>query len=436
MATRLSFAIDGKPLLLIGIAAVMGGSVLSALAASTWVLTLGRSIAGAGHGTLSVLCQLISQQLYAKRFRERPAIVMSLMFWLGTAAGPLAGGAISQALDWRYVFWLNVPICLLAFSGILLCLHMPLKQGSIVACLRKIDFIGWVLLVVCLCPLQLAISSAGSSYSWGSAQTLVLLVVSVAGLLFWTQYARYRIEPLLPISILHRATAVVSSLGTVVHGMIFTAIIYFLPDFLAADDGYDITRSGLVLGSWLFPLVLTASAASILLPRTGHRWLLWLGWLLTTLGSGLMALFAVDFSRILVVVIGVVCGAGLGLLVPSLYSALESAATTSDETMHSRPLHGFCSLLGQSLGLTVGCCVYLNRMQLQHLDGVERTGLASSSVAMQGELASSRAEALRVLWMVLCGLAGLAFVSSVWFTEGAQTQRNLVADESNIESHV
>ncbi|TKA61504.1 hypothetical protein B0A55_12573 [Friedmanniomyces simplex] len=389
-------------------------------------LILGRAIAGSGSGALGVMTQLTIHQLVSPSHSTIAEQTVSSIYWLGAALGPIVGGAVTQASNDR------------------------------VECreLRKVDYTGWVLLAGGIGPIVLAISWAGSWYQWTSGQVLAPLIAGTVTLALFAQYSRYRLEPIIPISIFSRAQGLASCFGALVLGMVFMSLAYFLPVYFMIAHAFDPTRTGLLLTPWTLGSVAASIATTAVLTTTGTKGTyLWpVGWALVTAGTGITTLLHASTAIDLTIPIGLLTGLGLGLLFQIIRANARSAARTDDEHIHAVPLHDFLSTLGQTLGIVVGSCVFLNLLPnglaasgntsltsvLQSNDAVAfmntLQGTSSSQVGLKADIVGAYVGALLGVWLVVCVLAGICFAFSFWYIEDMRLTERVEADGQGKDS--
>ncbi|TKA75828.1 hypothetical protein B0A55_04379 [Friedmanniomyces simplex] len=400
-------------------------------------LILGRVIAGLRSGALDVMTQLTIHQVVSPSHSTIAEQTVSSMYWLGAALGPIVGGAVTQAIGWRYIFWMNFPVGALAILTLPFLLR--LKSNDRLECreLRKVDYTGWVLLAGGIAPVVLAISWAGSWYQWTFGQVLAPLIAGTVTLALFAQYFRYRLEPIILISIFSRAQGLASCFGALVLGMVFMSLAYFLPVYFMTAHAFDHTKTGLLLTPWTLGSVAAGLATTAVLTTTAIKGTyLWpVGWALVTAGTGLTTLLHASTAINLTIPIGLLTGLGLGLLFPIVTANARSAARTDDEHIHAVPLHDFFNTLGQTLGIAVGSCIFLKRLHspvatssysslesaLQPNDAVAfiKTiqSMPVSQVGLKADIVGAYVGALRGVWVGFCILAGVCFALSFWYIE-------------------
>nr|POE75763.1 efflux pump fus6 [Quercus suber] len=388
---RLS-AFGTKTLLFLGLILVTSGSLVAALSNGSTAVILGRSIEGFGNAASRVLTQLIFDQLTAENSRHGCEKWIPAAFWFGAASGPLIGGALAETAGWRYIFYLNVPPVVLGAVTIPFLVRLPVLPESTWQTVKTADLLGWALLSAACTAVVLAFSWAGSVHAWSSWPVLLPLLAGSATLVMWVAYSRRRIHTILPMGSLSRASSLLPGITTVIHGMLFTAIIYMAALYFQSGLLHDPVSSALFLLSWTLPFIIAAVMASLALPNSNIQVMSCLGWVLATVGVALTTVLLRHYSPALAVVIGILTGAPLGLLSSLSRRAIQRSATTDDETINAGPVHSFYSTLGMCLGLTVANCVYLNRRS-------------------QGQ---DVAGSLLYVWIVLTVLSSIALVLSIF----------------------
>lgn len=430
---RLSLALGCKSMLLFGLGIFTIGNVVSGTSHNATNMLVGMSLAGAGVGIVSVLTKLTLGQISSsppsmlRMMVEKPA---SQVFWLGIAVGPLIGKCLLDTLGWRSIFWIQIHFSLIAFVGLAACLRLPCAvAGSIWQNLAKVDFAGWLLLSASVAPITVAIPLAGSTYSWTSHQVLLAVVFGSIAFGLWCAYTRFwRVEnPLLPLSIFRNGSAVVAALGALAQGAIIMSLIYFLLIFWQASEA---GLSTLSLTPWTFTLAILSLVAAAVTSHTGYRSLIWAGWALVSLSTGLAILFKATSPTTFSIPVGLLGGTGLGLLLPTLNTALSATASNDDESIHAAPLHTFAWTLGASLGVTVSSSIFLNGLSLpQPLQAHNIFYLIRDLAAMppyqailKAELIDAIVSSTRLLWIAGCTVSGAIFLLSFWFLEDHMPQ--------------
>ena len=304
-----------KPLVLFSLALFLVGAVLAAVAKDTMdLLLVGRSVQGVGGGGVLVLTEIIVTDLVPLRFRGNYFSVIASMWAIGSVSGPLIGGAFSQNVSWRWIFWFNLPFIGVGTPMVLLFLKLHFRVTTLGQKLRRVDWLGMVLFIGSTTGILIPITWGGVNYSWSSWRTLVPLLVSAVGLIafiIWDD--RFAPDPLIRTRVMKSRTAAVTYLGDFIHGLVIWSSLYYMPLYFQAVHG----QTAIMSGVDIFPTTFTVGPIAIVIAATigkigKYRWAVWLGWTLTTLGYGLSYLLDVGTSTVAWVFITLIAGFGTG----------------------------------------------------------------------------------------------------------------------------
>ena len=326
IAGRLSDVYGRKPFLLTGLVIFAGATALAGFATSMEMLIGFRALQGIGGGILMGNTFSIAGDLFPPSERAKYMGIFAAVFGVGGLVGPLLGGLIVDALNWRWVFWSILPLAALAFASI--AFIMPWLRPPP----RKvvIDWLGIGAMLLALMPAMLALGLVSTGTPWLDLKTLALFGVSAVGVLAFVGAERAAREPILPGALFANHTFRVAALVmTVIGGGLF-GVSFFLAYFMQGVLGYTPTASGLLLSTQIVSLVIAATIGGQIVSRTGRYKAMSVvatviivisGWLMTQLGTGTGA---VDVIWRLVLF-----GAGLGILYPALMTAAQNALPQS-----------------------------------------------------------------------------------------------------------
>jgi EmrB/QacA subfamily drug resistance transporter len=323
---KLSDLFGRKGILIFAVIVFLVGSWLSGASQSMTELILFRGFQGLGAGGLMSISIAIIGDLFTPRERAKWQGITGAVFGLAFILGPTAGGWITDHLSWRWVFYVNMPVGLIAL-GVLIFL-MPSLHRS--AQNPKIDFIGAALLVVGTVPLLLGLTWAGSQYAWNSPQTIGLLGGAIIALASFIYY-EHRLEtsggqPIVSPSLFKNNIFATSTVIVMLSGMAMMGSIYYIPLFLQGVTGVSATTSGSVLT----PMMITAISASIisglLVARTGRYKIFALaGAVISVFGAFFLLQLDVHSTSGNVVIAMLVLGLGMGTAM-SLYNLIVQNA--------------------------------------------------------------------------------------------------------------
>jgi EmrB/QacA subfamily drug resistance transporter len=345
---KLSDIFGRKRMLLIAIVIFLAGSILAGLSQNMIELILFRFIQGVGAGGLITLVLATIGDVVPPRERGKYQGLIGAVFGVASVAGPLLGGFLTDIVSWRWIFYINIPLGLLAFVAIMTKLKIPVHKRE-----HSIDYLGALLLSTSVISFLLASVWGGTTYAWNSLQILWLLWAgAMFGFLFvyWQTKAK---EPLIPLGLFKSSIFTVSSLLSFVAGMAMFAGIIYLPEYQQVVRGYSATKSGLLM----LPLVLGLLTASILsgriISKTGrYRIFPLIGTVLSGIGLLLLSQLAVDTSQWVLSFWMLVTGFGIGLFMQVMTLAVQNATDPRDLGTATSTVTFFRSM-GSSFGTSI-----------------------------------------------------------------------------------
>ncbi len=418
-----------KKLFQFAIAVFLVGSALCGISQNMSELIGFRALQGLGAGGLMVGAFAIIGDLVPPRERGRYQGYMGGVFALSSVVGPLIGGFFVDNLSWRWVFYVNVPVGILAFLVVGAVLHAPTARRS-----HRIDVEGALLLAVGAGALTLALTWGGTQYPWSSAEVVGLFVVGALALAAFAVQERRAVEPIIPPRLFANGIFDASAgMSFLVALAMFGAIIY-LPLFLQVVHEVTPTSSGLRL----LPLMGGVLSASIgggrLISKLGrYRAFPIVGTAVMTAGMALLSRVGVHTSYLWLSLSMLVLGLGMGLVMPVLVLAVQNAVEPRDLGSATSSVTFFRSI-GGSFGVAIFGAIFANRLgywlprelpRHVHVQGGTAATLLHSSPARLHALAPAVHEGLIqafanslhavFLWAVPFGI--LAFLVSLTLRE-------------------
>ena len=393
------------------------------------------------------MTEIVVTDLVPLRWRGQWAGVIAAMWSIGSVSGPLIGGAFAQ-VQWRWIFWINLPFIGVGAVMVPLFLRLNVIPQSIAKKLRRVDWIGSVLFVASMTSFLIPLTWGGVMYSWSSWHTLVPLLVGGAGLIGFCFYEAYLApEPLLRLSVFGNRTVNIGYATTTLHGMLLWCMLYYQPLYFEAVKGYSPVISGVALFPATFTVAPMAVVTGLLITKfASYRWAISLGWAIATLGLGLLVLLDVDTPIRQWIFIDLVSGVGLGILFPALQFQVQAASANKDMAF-AVAIFVFFRSFGQALGVAIGGVIFQNQM-VKHLSATPAFAASAAELAKDAaalveiikdtkdgqrkmELMVAYTKSLRTVWIVLCVLAGVCFVSGWWvrgydLNVGLETEQGLV----------
>src|SRR3989440_5498987 len=298
------------------------GSALCGLSQNMTELILFRSLQGLGGGGLIVLVQAIIGDIVPPRERGRYQGLFGAVFGLSSVAGPLLGGFFVDTLSWRWIFYVNLPIGLIALAVIATVFQPRTGHEK-----HTIDYLGAALLAGGLSAIVLYTSLGGTTYPWASPWMVALIVGGVVVLVAFVFAEGRAAEPILPLELFHnRVFSVTSAVGFIVGLALFGAITY-LPLYLQDVRGHSPTTSGLLILPLMVGLLITSIGSGQLISRFGrYKPFPVAGTAIMAGGLVLLSPLQVDTSTMVTGAYMLVLRLGLGLVLQGLVLAAHKAA--------------------------------------------------------------------------------------------------------------
>ncbi|MGX9889283.1 MDR family MFS transporter [Streptomyces sp. NPDC002276] len=406
-----------KPMYLASIAVFIAGSALCGAAQSMGELIAFRVVQGVGAGGIGAGAFALIGALVPPRERGRYQGMTASVMAIGTIGGPLLGGFITGHFDWRWAFYINLPLGVVALVWLWLKLHTPAERVR-----ATIDWAGITLLTLAITAIVLAATWAGSTYAWGSWQILSLGAAAIVGLALFVRVEKRVDEPLLPLSVFtgHRNYPLAMGMILVAGVVMFGAGLY-LPLFQQTVQGASATDSGLLMVPMMIPVVIASTLAGKIMSATGrYKIFPVLGIAFLTVGLGLLAGMDAGTSRLLTGLYMALVGTGLGFTLQMSGTIAQNSVSMRDMGAAMSSVNLFRTL-GGSLGVAVFGSLFTRAIG-SHLAGTG--GTATDVNALRALPAGARDTYLHAVvdgtsHIFLTGaiLSALAFVAALLVVE-------------------
>ncbi len=395
----------------VSVALFLIGSVLCGIATSMTFLIVARALQGLGGGGLFVLALSVVGDVVPPRERGKIQGVFAAVFSTSSVLGPLAGGWLSENANWHWIFFINLPLGLIALVGF----AASFKPRGIRTS-HRIDWWGAVTLTIGLGALTWLTSLGGRSFDWSSTQALALGAAAVFGLVAFVLIELRAAEPILPMWLFKMNVFWVTSvIGLIVGAAMFGAIT-FVPIYLQIAKGDTPTGSGLLLIPMTVGILAASTAAGQYLGRTGKYWALpvigmatlMIGMLLLTQLQADTGMMMFSFSLLMV-------GLGMGCIFPVVTTAVQNAVPR--EAMGTATAAGILvRQTGGALGVAAFGALFSNRLMAGLGDAAASVGgaaqlgpqtMAKLSAEQQAAVAEAVIHAAAPIYWIAAGLAAL-----------------------------
>ncbi|QZN84577.1 MDR family MFS transporter [Cellulomonas sp. C5510] len=392
-----------------------------------------RGVQGLGGGGLIILSQAIIADIVPAKERGRYMGPMGAMFGVAAVAGPLLGGLFTDHADWRWCFWINIPVGIAAFVTAWFTLKLPSHRSG-----RRLDVAGIVLLTLATSGIVLLTSwtslTGEGGYDWSDARLVALLVGTLVAIALFIGVELRAQEPILPLRLFRNPTfALATGIGLVI-GMGMFASLAFLPTFLQMSTGSGVTESGLLMLPMTVGVMLTAIGSGVAITRTGrYRAFPIAGMAVTTVGLAWLTTITGDMSMVLFGVMIFVLGAGLGLVMQTIVLAVQNSVDPH-EIGTATSANNFFREIGAAVGTALFSTIFTTRLSTR-LEGVfagvpaggaDASGGAESLTpalvaqlpdALRDGVVAAYTEALAPAFWYLVPLLALGFVLTLFLRE-------------------
>ncbi|MGV9745084.1 MDR family MFS transporter [Rhodococcus zopfii] len=347
-----------KPLLLAAIGIFLVGSVVSATAGDITWLIVGRAIQGAGGGGLMILSQAAIADVIPARERGRYMGIMSGVFALSSVAGPLLGGWFTEGPGWRWVFWITVPLGLLAATAAVVFLRLPARTGP----RPSIDIAGMVILSVATTGIVLIATWGGTTYAWTSPTIVGLVAGSIAAAWLFVFVESRAAEPVLPLHLFRdRNFDLLTVAGLLVSVALF-GVAGYMPTYLQMVTGVSATVAGLLMLPMMGSLFLTSTLTGRLVTSTGrYKTIPIVGSVLIATGLVLLSLLTVTTPTWVLCCFVAVIGVGLGMTGQILVLVVQNSFPI-EEVGTATAGNNYFRQIGATLGSAVVGSVFASRV--------------------------------------------------------------------------
>ncbi|MFD7693300.1 MDR family MFS transporter [Streptomyces sp. NPDC059805] len=428
-----------KRLYQIAIVIFLVGSALCGMAQDMTQLIAFRALQGLGGGGLIVLSMAIVGDIVPPRERGRYQGLFGAVFGATSVLGPLLGGVFTEHLSWRWVFYVNLPVGVVALAVIALVLHIPRRSTK-----HVIDYLGTLLIATVATGLVLVASLGGTTWGWGSAQIVGLAVASVVLAFVFVAVEHRAAEPVLPLKLFRVRTFTLSAVISFIVGFAMFGAMTYLPTFLQVVQGISPTLSGVHMLPMVAGMLLSSTGSGQIVSRTG-RWKVFpiAGTGVTALGLLLLHQLDTGTSTAVMSVYFFVFGLGLGLVMQVLVLIVQNAVPYEDLGVATSGATFFRSI-GASFGVAIFGTIFASRLDGllvdafrgvelppgASLDGLEADprGIAGLPAALRPAALDAYATAITDVFLYAVPVALLGFLLA-WFLREDKLRGSVTAPD-------
>lgn len=339
-----------------------------------------RAVQGLGAGGLAALSQVLMADIISPRERGRYMGLFGAVMAVATVGGPLLGGVVTDAIGWRWNFFVSLPIAVAA----LILVQRTLPHSAVSTRRPKIDYLGIVLLSTAVSLLLIWVTSAGSSFDWWGVETILMVGGALVAAVLFVIVELRTAEPLVPLTLFRDRTFTLAVIASIATGIAMFGASVFLGQYMQMARGATPTEAGLMTIPMIAGLLLSSVGVGALITRYGH-WKPYLvaGSILLTAGAALLSTIHYDTDFFLVSVYMFLLGAGVGMTMQNLVLAVQNSAKPSEIGVASSGVTFFRSL-GGTVGVSLMGAALATRVTDLFGDAQEKVAAALAALGSEG----------------------------------------------------
>ncbi|KAH7929019.1 iron permease [Leucogyrophana mollusca] len=420
-----------KPVLLAFLLFFTAGSAISGAARNMNMLIAGRAIQGLGGGGCISVTEIIYADLIPLPERGKFIGITAAIWALASVAGPPIGGALAGSGAWRWLFFLNLPLCGIAAVLIVVFLNVRAPKTDFRTRIAGMDWIGLSIIITGTMIFMLALTWGGATYPWASVQVLLPLCLGTVAIIVFFYIEIFWIKnPTVPAFIITNRTTLSGYLATFFHGIASMAAIYYLPVYFQACKTASPIQSGIdSFGiSFFIPIFSILAGASVEVFNV-YRPQNYVGWIMMIIGFGLLSMLEADSPRAHYIGFQTITGMGLGVVWIGPEFPILAPLPFSNNA-HALAFYTFVRCFAQTWGTVIGGAVLQNvlssRLPASFIASFpDRSQLAytiipeipSLSQPLKTEVQIAYAQSTAIIWRVMIGVSGVGLLTCLLMKE-------------------
>lgn len=336
----------GRKQLFIGALVVfLIGSILGAVANSMLMLIIGRAVQGIGGGGLMILSQAIIADVIPARERGRYMGVMGGVFGISAVVGPLLGGYFTEGPGWRWAFWINLPIGIIAIAITIWKLDLPRRKQKL-----EWDYLGTLFMIIATTALVMATTWGGNRYAWSSPEILTMIGVFIVATIILVLVELRAKNPLIPMSFFTKRNFWLPTAAGFVMGIAMFGVLAYLPTYMQMVHGLGATAAGYMMIPMMVGMMGTSIISGRRITATGkYRHYPVIGLALVIVATVLLHLLTVDTPLYVLGIYLFIFGVGLGLNMQVLVLVVQNTMPLQ-VVGSATAVNNFIRQIGSSIG--------------------------------------------------------------------------------------
>lgn len=371
---KLGDLVGRKGLFIGAIALFIVGSIIGGLAPDMSWLIGGRAVQGLGGGGLMILAQAIIADVIPARERGRYMGIMGGVFALSSVAGPLLGGWFTEGIGWRWAFWMNVPLGILAIASAMLFLRLPKNSRT----KPKLDVAGMALLAIASTGLVLTTTWGGTTYAWDSLIIVGLTMGTIVAAVAFVSVERKAVEPIMPPHLFKDRNFNLTTVAGLITGIAMFGALAYLPTYLQMVTGAGATKAGFLMIPMMAALLVSSVVSGQFVSKTGrYKWLPIVGTLLVSVSMVLLSTMTPSLPVWVLCSYLAVMGIGLGMSMQILILVVQNSFPIS-QVGTATASNNYFRQIGASLGSAVVGSLFVARLTGLLADRMPGAGSAAA----------------------------------------------------------
>ncbi|KAK2592123.1 hypothetical protein QQS21_010194 [Conoideocrella luteorostrata] len=348
--------------MIISVAIFALGSGIAGGANDAVAMIAGRTVQGLGSGGIMLLVELVVCDMVSPRERGKYLGIVLSTAALGAIVGPVVGGSLADK-DWRWCFYINLPICAIVLPVMVFFLRIKHIAVPWTKVFTQVDWVGNVVFIGSITSLLIGLTFGGTVYEWSSWRIIVPIVVGCVG---WAGFHAYEwyikdANPCVPPHVFSHRTSGAAFYMIFITSMLLQWVCFFWPVYFLAVRGASLTQTGVDFMPFMFLLIPGSAVVGVILSKTGrYRPLHAIGFILSTLGPGLNVLLKKDTHAGVWAMLQIVDAIGRSLILPTTLPAVLASLPEKDVAA-ATGVYSFLRSFGYVWGITIPGIMFKNR---------------------------------------------------------------------------